>query len=133
MNLITDIILRGPLRVGPIPTPEEMREERFFATERRIAELELTKMQVRKEIEYEDLEFRKEKAIVDLLETAEEVEIEEMGDTNNAFNIGGAVNQSGVAGNIGKENGVSHYRRYKFKRGGQTTETDDYSEGRTEK
>lgn len=82
--------------------------------------------------EEKELNLRKERAIVDLMEKAEEVEIEEMGDTNNAFNIGGTVGQTGIGGNLGKENGVSHYRRYKFKRGAQTSEIENSSEGKPE-
>lgn len=78
------------------------------------------------------LDLRKERAIIELMEKSEEVEIEEMGDNNKAFSAGVSINQNGGGAHLGTQKGVSYYRRYKFKRGGQTTEIEMSPEGQEE-
>jgi hypothetical protein len=117
----------------PTPTIEDFAFINLYSEKIRAQQAELIVQEEKNKVELEKLNIEKERAIVNLIKTSEEVEIEEAGDLTNGINLGLLVSQNSVSVNAGKENGVSHYRRYKFKHGRQTTEINDSSDKQAER
>lgn len=127
--------VNAPLGLQRIPVLTEEEITVIKENEQEIQEL-ISERRLQEQInqtELKKLTLEKEREIVNLIKTAEEVEIEEVTDSANGFNLSALVSQSGVGASAGKDNAVSNYRRYKFKRGGEKTEIETPSDDQTEK